>query len=377
MIVLGFVSFLTDVSSEMVFALLPFFMVDVLGISMSFVGLIEGAAESVSSFLRVFSGWFSDKTGKRKPLTAWGYFVSSISKPFFALATLPVHVLTVRISDRIGKGIRTPPRDALIADSIQPEVHGKAYGFHRSMDTFGAVLGPLLAFLLLPVLGYRNIFVVSVVPGLAAVLLFLKFVREGKVRKREGSLTFRFSFKAFGFEFKLFLFIVAFFALANFSYAFFLLKAKEIGVTVYFAPLLYMVFNLTYALFAFPVGNLADRIGKKVVLGIGYMIFGLTCLGFIKAVSLVQAVFLFVLYGVFFATVDTVQRAIVPDLVSPEIRGSAFGVYHTIMGGVTLPASLIAGTLWQFYGSDLPFIFGATIGFISTILLFIFMRETR
>jgi len=368
-VVLGIVSFLTDVSSEMVFALLPFFMVSVLGIGMTFVGLIEGAAESTASILKVFSGWFSDKIGKRKPLVAFGYSVSTVSKPFFAFATLPVHVFIIRIMDRVGKGIRTSPRDALVADSVDARVRGKAYGLHRSMDTLGAVIGPLLAFLLFPLAWYTGVFLLSVVPATAAVILLLILVKEkGRVKSADNLPSARFQFKSLNREFKIFLFVVTIFTLSNFSYAFFLLRAGDLGIPAHYAPLLYFIFNLVYALCALPVGILADKIGKKPVMALGYAAFGITCLGFAYASQPLHAVILFIAYGIFFAITDTVQRAIVPDLVTAEFRGTAFGMLHTAIGLAAFPASFIAGTLWQLFGSTTPFMLGAIISFTSAVL---------
>ncbi|MCW4043163.1 MAG: MFS transporter [Candidatus Bathyarchaeota archaeon] len=373
-LVLGATSLLTDISSEMVFTLLPFFMVNVLSIEMAFVGLIEGAAEATSSLLKVFSGWFSDKTRKRKPLVVLGYSLSAFVKPLFALAASVSQVFMIRVLDRIGKGVRTSPRDALIADSIQPDVRGKAYGLHRSMDTIGAVLGPLLAFLLFPIIWYRGVFLVSIIPGLAAVVLLTLLMKE---KKREGVVwkgsSFLSDFRSLPRDFKVYVAMVAIFTLGNFSYAFFLLRAGELGVPIMFVPLLYLLFNLVYAISALPIGTLADRIGKKPVILFGYAMFGVTCLGFAFAYSSFHAVILFVAYGVFFAIADTLQRAIVPDLVTAELRGTAFGVLHTTIGVAAFPSSLIAGVLWQIYGATIPFMLAAAVSIASTVLFLLFM----
>lgn len=370
---LGFTSMLTDVSSEMVFTLLPFFMVNVLGLEMALVGLIEGAAEGTASLLKVFSGWFSDKINRRKPFAVLGYSISAFIKPIFGLATLPFHILAVRIIDRVGKGIRTSPRDALIANSIQPGFRGKAFGLHRSMDTIGAVIGPLLAFLLFPIIWYRGVFFVSIIPGLLAVILLIFLVKERKnpkITKKVSSITTE--FKSLPKDFKIYIIIVGIFALSNFSYAFFLLRAGEIGISARFAPLLYLLFNLAYAIFAFPIGTLADRVGKKFVLMFGYGMFGVTCLGFAIAFSPIHAIILFIAYGIFFAIVDTLQRAIVPDIIKVEHRGTAFGALHMTIGITAFISSLLAGTLWQIYGAFVPFILGAIISIISAILLSIY-----
>jgi len=367
---LGFTSMLTDVSSEMVFTLLPFFMVNVLGLEMALVGLIEGAAEATASLLKVFSGWFSDKINRRKPFAVLGYSLSAVVKPIFGLATLPFHILAIRIIDRVGKGIRTSPRDALIANSIQSGFRGKAFGLHRSMDTIGAVIGPLLAFILFPIIWYRGVFFASIIPGLLAVILLVFLVKEKKnpkITKRVSSITTE--FKSLPKDFKIYIIIVGIFAMSNFSYAFFLLRAGELGISARFAPLLYLLFNLVYAIFAFPVGTLADRVGKKFVLMIGYVMFGVTCIGFAIAFSPIHAIILFVAYGMFFAIVDTLQRAIVPDIIKVEHRGTAFGALHMTIGITAFISSLLAGTLWQIYGAFVPFIFGAIISIASAILL--------
>lgn len=376
-IILGIASMLTDVSSEMIFALLPFFIKYELHSDYTFLGLIEGLAETVTSFVRIWSGWLSDKIKKRKPLAVAGYAVSAVLKPFFAVATSPIHVLLVRVSDRFGKGVRTPPRDALIADSVEANMRGKAYGFHRSMDTIGAVLGPLTAFLLFPIIFYRGVFLASFIPAAAAVLLLLIFVKE-KPPKQAGKVSsFSFELKSLSPEFKKYLFVTALFAFSNFSYAFFLLRAQNIGIEESYAVLLYMLFNIVYVLFAFPSGMLADKVGKKSMISFGYFMFGITCLGFAFAYSPIHAVFLFISYGIFHAVVDTVQRAIVPDFVAPEVRGSAFGALHTVIGLVALPSSLVAGALSEFIDPTLPFKIGAIIALISSVLLLALTRQTK
>lgn len=376
-IILGVASMLTDVSSEMIFALLPFFIKYELHSDYTFLGLIEGMAETVTSFVRIWSGWLSDKIKKRKPLAVAGYAVSATLKPFFAIATSPIHVLLVRVSDRFGKGVRTPPRDALIADSVEADTRGKAYGFHRSMDTLGAVIGPLTAFLLFPIIFYRGVFLASFIPAAAAVLLLLIFVKE-KPAKQVGKVSsFSLELKSLSPEFKKYLFVAGLFAFSNFSYAFFLLRAQSIGIKESYAVLLYMLFNIVYVLFAFPSGILADRVGKRLMISFGYFMFGITCLGFAFAYSSIHAVFLFISYGVFHAAVDTVQRAIVPDFVAPEVRGSAFGVLHTVIGLVALPSSVIAGVLSELVDPTLPFKIGAIIALISSFLLLAFTRQTK
>jgi MFS family permease len=366
---LGFTSFLTDVSSEMVFALLPFYMVS-LGTPMIFVGVIEGAAETTASILKIFSGWFSDKVRKRKPFAVFGYSLSAILKPLFAFAIYPIQILLIRISERFGKGIRTAPRDALIADSIGEEDRGKAYGFHRTLDTLGAVFGPLLAFLLFPLLFYRGVFLVSFIPAVLAVLLLIVFVKEGRNPKTKGEAKIEsVNFKLLSKNFMVFIFIVAIFTFGNFSYAFFLLQTKNFGIDESVAILLYLLFNVSYAFFAFPLGTLSDKIGKKPVVSLGYGIFGITCLLFAYGSTPFHGFISFILYGLSFAIVDTVQRAIIPDLVPHDKRGTAFGLFHAVVGLVTFPSSLVAGALWEAYGAPVPFLLSSILSLLAAIFI--------
>lgn len=367
---LGVTSFLTDVSSEMIFALLPFFMVDVLGIQMVVVGFIEGLAETTAGLLRVFSGWLSDKLRRRKPFAVVGYSLSALSKPLFALASSSLHILAVRVLDRFGKGIRTSPRDALIADSVDADVRGKAYGFHRSMDTLGAVVGPLLAFLLFPLIWYRGVFLASIIPGVVAVLVLAALVREqpqGAPRSKKASPPWR-KQSSLSREFKIFIVVTAIFTLGSFSYAFFLLRAQSLGIQKSYAPLLYLLFNAVYAVFAYPVGLLADRVGKKNVILTGYLIFSVTCYGFAFATLPLHAVALFVAYGMFHGTLNAVQRAIIPDVVAPELRGTAFGILHATTAIIALPSSFVAGVLWQYHGASASFIMSGTLSLLAAVL---------
>lgn len=376
-VALGIVSFLTDTSTEMIFAILPFFMVQDLRIKMAAVGIIEGAAESAASFLKVVSGVASDKLGKRKGLTGLGYGLSAIVKPLFALTSSALQVAVVRLADRVGKGVRTSPRDALIADSSEDGSRGRAYGLHRTLDQLGAVAGPLLAFILFPFLLYRGVFLISIIPGITAVGVLFLFVREVTDKPHIHRAGFVIEWDSFTREFKIYVAIVTFFTLGNFSYAFFLLRAGELGLSPAMAPLIYLIFNLAYSVLAYPVGLLGDKIGKQKVLVIGYALFSATCLGFSQAGSLWQASTLFLAYGLFQAVSETIQRAMVPDFVSSQMRGSAFGVFHMSVGLAAFPASLIAGSLWQLYGSPTAFLVSAAIGLISCASLALAFRDKQ
>lgn len=353
----------------MIFSLLPFFMTTVLGMNMVWVGLVEGAAETTSSFLKVISGWFSDKIKSRKALITFGYALSSLTKPFFAFSSTPFQVVSIRVLDRLGKGVRDSPRDALIADVIDKKVRGKAYGFHRSLDSLGAVLGPLSAFLLFPILWYRGVFLISIIPGILSVILILFFVRERKSTISSGSFSASRSFRWLDRRFRIYILIVAIFTFSNFSYAFFLLRAQNFGVAPRYAPLLYLLFNGVYAFSAFPVGYASDKVGKRALLLLGYIMFGVTCVGFALASSLLHIILLFIAYGAFYAFADTLQRAIVPDIVKQDVRGTAFGALHTSIGMAALPSSIIAGELWQTFGASSTFLFAAVTAFLSAGLL--------
>ena len=375
-ILLGLVSFLTDVSSEMMMAILPMFIVALGGTALA-VGLIGGLGDSVSSILQVFSGYWSDKYGKRKPLVFLGYLVSALSKLFLPFSTIWQHVLILRPIERIGKGVRTAPRDAIIADSSTVEVRGKAFGIHRAMDTGGAILGSVLAFILFWLLGmdFRFILAVSALIAFSALLPLhpVKDLKRGGVK----GLTLNVSLKILPKKLKLFILVATVFALGNFTYMFFILKAQEFLLKVYSGKitiaipiLLYVLFNIVYSLFSIPSGILSDKIGRWKVLMVGYLVFGLTCLGFALLNSLASLITLFCLYGLAYALVEGNQRAFTSDLAAGEFRGTALGTFHTSVGLATLPSSLIAGFLWQYFGSTATFIYGFVLSITAMVLLF-------
>ena len=375
---MGFTSFFTDVSSEMIFPILPLFLTTVLNANMAVVGLIEGIAESVSSLLKLISGWISDKFGKKKPLIIAGYSLSTITKPILAIATNWTHVLGVRVADRIGKGVRTAPRDALIAASVKEKDRGKSFGLHRALDASGAVLGTLLSFLILRYItgsvtnNFKLIFWLSFIPGLIAVLVLIFGVREvkGEVNKK-----FSFDFKNLNPDLKKFLFVIAFFGLANFSYAFFILRAKDIGIAISLIPIVYLVYNLFYAFFSIPAGKISDKIGRKTVLVTGLVLFALTTLGFAFIANITTIWVLFALYGLFMAVTDGVSRAYVSDLSADGQRGSALGAYHTIVGITVLPANFLGGILWQKINVQAAFVYAAFLALVSAVLLIVLIRK--
>jgi len=375
---LGWVSLFTDISSQMIFPLIPLFLANVLGVGKEIIGLIEGISESTASILKVFSGWLSDKLRKRKSLVFWGYTFSTLSKIIFGFATIWHHVLAGRFLDRVGKGIRTSPRDAIIADAVGKKGRGKYFGFHRMMDRLGAITGTLLAFTLLTQFhnDFRKVFFVSLIPAAIAVLIIVAFVKEKKYNKM-GIEAPRFNLKLVDKRFKFFVFIAVLFALSNFSYAFLILRAQDLGISAKIIPLVWLVYNICYALAAIPAGMLSDRYGRRKVLASGYGLFGIVSLGFVLADSAFYAWILFSLYGVFVAIFESVSRAFAADLAATEIRATAMGIYHTSVGLAAFPASLIAGVLWQNWGAEVTFLYGTIMAFIAALLLLFLLRENK
>jgi MFS family permease len=387
---LGVVSFLTDASSEMIFTLIPLFLSNVLGAATTIIGLIGGLSDSADAIFRIFSGWLSDRIGKRKFLAVAGYTISTVAKPFMYLASTWGVVLGVRFSDRIGKGIRTSPRDALIADSVSPEARGKGFGLHRAMDTWGAVLGLSIAAIVIYLIQggglalslktYQWLVLIGIVPAVLAVIILVRFVKE-RERKPPSPGTPRPGFNliklAAGFDtrFKVFLAIMAVFTLGNSSDFFAILRAQNLGSSVFHIALMLVLFNATYAAIALPAGKLSDRLGRRRVIAMGWGVYALVYLGFALATDLWQVWLLFAAYGIYYGVVDGVARAFVADLVPAEKRGTAYGLYHGVVGLTLLPASLIAGWLWQAYSPSTPFFFGAALACAATIGMLVFIRE--
>ncbi|VVC02755.1 Multidrug resistance protein MdtG [Candidatus Burarchaeum australiense] len=388
-IVLGLVSMLTDISSEMIFPLLPLFLVDIMGASAAVVGLIEGVAEGTADAMKLVFGWYSDKIGKRRPFVFGGYGLSTITKPLFALATSWQQVFGIRMADRIGKGMRVSARDVMVVTSTPAELRGKAFGFRKMMDSLGAVIGPLIAIALLPLFisatdpsaAYRDIFWLSVIPAFLAVVLIF-FVKEKEVQNNgngnNNHYSYRGSISHLGPNYKRLLIASLLLALSNFSVAFFILRAYDMGYGIEKAPMLYVVFNLTYALLAMPSGEISDKIGRKPVLLFGHVLFGAVCLGFAFVTPGPAVWILFALYGFFLAIRETLQRAFISDIIEEEgLLGTAFGTLQGAIGLAAIPASIIAGLLWDVYGSQATFFFGAGVAFLSAILLALWVKEKR
>ncbi len=384
---LGVVSLLTDISSEMIFTLVPLFLFNVLRAGTPVIGLIGGLSESADAVFRILSGWLSDRVGRRKPLAVVGYSISTLAKPFMYLASTWGGVLAIRFGDRLGKGIRTSPRDALVADSVSAEERGKGFGLHRAMDTFGAVLGLAIAAIIiylaqgggfeLNLKTYQWLVLVGVVPAVLAVVVLLLLVRERKKAASAGT-GYRVGLKkAWGFDtrFKLFLVVMAVFTLGNSSDFFVILRAQNLGSSVIYVVLMLVVFNLSYAVSALPAGVLSDRLGRRRVIILGWFIYALVYVGFALASELWQVWLLFAGYGLYYGVVEGVARAFVADLVPEEKRGTAYGLYHGVVGVALLPASLIAGWLWQAVSPAAPFYLGAGLAFVAMLGIMALVRE--
>ena len=375
-IVLGVASFFTDVSSEMLYPVIPIFLTSVLGAPMSILGFIEGVAESTASILKAFSGWLSDYIGKRRPFVVAGYSISSFAKPilFFAY-TWPI-VLIARFLDRFGKGLRTSARDAMIADSTEATYRGKAFGFHRAMDGVGAILGPLLAIWLLVVFkeNLRFIFLLAFIPACLAILTLVFFLKETVQARIETENKITFNLKQFSPNFKKFLFASSIFAIGNSSDAFLIVRSKDLGLSMTFVILAYVLYNLSRSVLSTPFGILSDKMPRKIVMIIGYMIFALAYadFGLVKNASLVWL--LFPVYGFYIAMTDGVSKAFVTDMVTKEHVGTAIGLYYFVTGIFTFFASFIAGLLWSNIGVAAPFLYGAIMAVVSSISLAVLIK---
>jgi len=373
---LGVVSFLTDVSSEMIYPLIPVFLTTVLGAGMEFVGLVEGIAESTASLLKLFSGWISDRLGMRKRLVLGGYGLSTISRPLMAAATAGWHVLVVRFADRAGKGIRTSPRDALIADFSGPEERGRSFGFQRGMDHAGAIVGPLIAFGMLQYLawGYRTIFWWAFLPGLLSIVVILWGVTE-RPPAADDVPPILFNLAPFDRRFRLFLLLIGLFTLGNSSDAFLILRAKQVGVPVAHLPLLWIALHITKMVSSLPAGIASDRIGRRALIISGWSVYALVYLGFAFATSIWQIWGLFLAYGLFFGLTEGVEKAMVADLVPEPLRGTAYGLYNGAIGLAALPASLIMGLLWETMGLHAAFGFGTVMAMLAAGGLWLLLRQ--
>ena len=389
---LGMVSFLTDVSSDMIFGpLFPLFLANVLLVKTTTIGFIAGVTEGFESLLKIFSGQISDRVKKRKLFAVIGYGVSTLAKPFLYFAAVWGQVLGIRLADRVGKGIRTSPRDALIADSAPEGERGKSFGFHRAMDTAGACLGLAIAAcivffiqreaLTLSPDAYRLIVLISVIPAALAVLVLFLFVREPKKDKnteadnlQKGISQSSQEKRGFSLKFKLFLGVMALFTLGNSSDAFLSLRAQNLGCSPLFVTMMFLLHNVVYAGVSIPAGAWSDKLGRKRVILAGWVVYAPTYLGFALASAQWQVWLLFAVYGVYYGAAEGVARAFVADMVPEERRGTAYGLYHGIVGISLLAASLMAGWLWEAVFPAAPFFVGAGMAGIATIALVVLIR---
>ena len=367
--VLSVVSFLNDVSTEMIYPLVPVFLTTVLGASAGFVGAIEGAAESTASLLKLASGWWSDRMRRRKPLVVAGYAIAAALRPLVAVAQSASEVLFIRIGDRVGKGIRSSSRDALLADSVESSDRGRAFGIASAADNAGALLGPLIAFAMLSWWHFslRTVFWLAAIPGLAAVLTAFVGIREAAPTAASGDSKHIGLARHMSGRFWAFLGVILVFTLGNSTDAFLLLRAKELGVPVALAPVLWALLNGAKSVFNVPGGALSDRIGRRPTLIAGWLVYAIVYFLFARASTAWHAWVLFAAYGLYFGLTEGAQLALVADVVPKERRGLAYGWYYLAIGIGALPASLLFGLLWDRFGSATAFTAGAGLSLVSAI----------
>ena len=367
----GLTSFFTDTSTKMVYSVMPLFLLSI-GASKTTISLIEGIAESTASLIKVLSGYWSDKIRKNKPFMLVGYGLTALVTPLYALVRLPVQVLFYRFFERVGKGLRAAPRDSLISGSVTQKDAGKNFGFHKAMDNSGAIIGPLCAFLLLYFFPqrYSLIFLIATIPALLGVITIAIFIKEAKTVKVATST--HISLKRLPKKFYFFLCIVFIFTLGNSADALLLVKTAETGVNKTYIPFIYMIFNMVSVFLAIPVGKLSDKIGRERLIIPGFLIYAVTYFMFGKFNSISIFIGLFAMYGLYSALVDGSQKAMISDIVSKDIRGTGFGIYHAVLGITLLPASLIAGLLYDKVNSSAPFYFGSAMALIAAVLMTVF-----
>ncbi len=381
---LSVVSLLNDASSEMIYPLLPAFVLQVLGAGPAFLGLIEGVAEATSSLVKLGGGWLSDRLRRRKVLAVWGYGIAALLRPFIAVATQPWHVLGIRFADRVGKGVRTAPRDALLAESVEPGVRGTAFGIHRAADHAGAVVGPLIAagLLLLPATRLRLVFALAAIPGLLGVLVLVVRVREpgrgaaagGAVAPEPAAATSSGPGAAgalhrLGGRFLRLMAVLVLFTLGNASDAFLLLRAQQLGVSLALIPILWAAFHVSKMSWSVPGGMLADRHGPRRSIAAGWLVYAAAYAGFAFAGREWQIWALFLFYGLFYGLTEAPEKALVASLAPAGERGLAFGAYHSAIGLAALPASVMFGVLWQRFGPETAFLTGGALALAAAVAL--------
>ena len=383
-ILIGLVSFFADVSTEMVYPLIPLYLTSVFGATPVLIGFIEGIAESLASLLKVFSGYVTDRYQRKKRLAFIGYAGGLVYKLALLVAGSWTGILAARIIDRVGKGIRTTPRDVLVSESADQQQMGKAFGVHKAMDMAGSAVGILLAYLLITTLdpkqgnfNFKMIFLLSTIPAVLGLGIFL-FIREKKkIHTAGGREPFWRNMRKLNGQLKLYLLVALLFTLGNSSNTFLLLRAKNVGFDDKSVILLYFLYNLTASLLAIPMGKRSDKIGRKRLLVPGYLVFSLVYLGFAFAFNKPFMALIFAFYGVYTAMITGVERAYIAEISPPELKGTMLGLHATIVGIALLPASLIAGLLWDSFGARVPFIFGSAMALAAAVILFLLMKTEK
>lgn len=387
---ISLVSLLNDASSEMIYPLLSLFLALTLGATRAQIGLIEGAAESLSGLLKLFSGYFSDRRGRRKGMVVFGYGLASVVRPLIGFATQWSQVLAIRMADRFGKGVRSAPRDAMIADSAAPNERGLAFGFHRAMDHAGAVVGPLIAYVVLSVIAtnreaptaenYKTLFLLAAIPALFSVLVAIFAVRETGHAARAATAAAadsdaprpappRLTLRGFDSNFKRFLVILSLFTLSNSTDAFLILRAQQSGVSVALIPLLWAALHVSKVASSILGGDLSDKLGRKMMIVAGWALYAAVYFAFAFISTPTEAWIIFLVYGVYFGLTEGTEKALVADLVRPEQRGTAYGLYNLAISITVLPASLLMGWLWDWRGAPTAFAVSAAVGITSALLL--------
>lgn len=378
---LGLVSFFADISAEMVYPIIPLYLTSVFGASPALIGVIEGIAESLASLLKVFSGYITDKYHKKKPIAFFGYTTGLIYKIALMTAGSWVGILGARVVDRIGKGIRTTPRDVMVSESAERSKMGAAFGIHKALDMAGSAIGIFAAYLILSrsvgIFNYKRLFAFSMIPAFLSLAIF-PFIKEKKdkraLQERE---PFWKNIKALDRQLKLYLLVAFLFTLGNSSNTFLLLRAKSVGFDERSVILLYFIYNITASLLAIPLGRKSDQVGRKKLLVAGYFVFALVYAGFALALSKPFLIALFVFYGVYTAMIAGVERAFIAEIAPAEIRGTMLGLHSTIVGVALFPASAITGILWKTFGARVPFFFGAGLSLAAAFVLIMLMKERR
>ena len=376
---LGLVSFFTDISTEMVYPIVPLYLTSVFGATPALVGVIEGIAESVASLLKVFSGHITDRFQKKKATAFIGYAPGVLYKLALLFAASWIGVLGARVLDRIGKGIRTVPRDVLISENAENAGMGKAFGIHKALDMSGAALGILITYFALQGMrenfDYKKMFMFSIIPAIVGLCMFF-FIREKREKRiQKHREPFWKNIRSIDAQLRLYLVVVFLFTLGNSSNAFIILKANAIGFDAAKVILLYFFYNVTASVLSIPCGKLSDRIGRKKLLVPGYIAFSLCYLGFAFASNQWMLIIVFFMYGVYTAMIAGVERAFIAEISPSELKGTMLGLHSTVAGVALLPASLIAGVLWNAFGAGVPFIFGASLSLLAAIVLLVFMKN--